>query len=236
MSKKYFNIIFLILVLCAIVLLSDETVSVMKNIFLRTSKEVITSNQPVVVIDPGHGGRDPGKIGVNNALEKDINLAIALELKELLELNDITVVMTRESDIGLYSENDKNRKSADLKKRVSIVNGNNALLTVSIHQNSFPDASVEGAQVFYYSNSKEGKDLANKLQESISSEISDGNQRKAKANQSYYMLKKATCPIVIVECGFLSNQKEAKLLVEEEYQRKMAWAIHMGIMQYCNTK
>lgn len=188
-----------------------------------------------VIIDAGHGGFDPGKVGVNNALEKDINLSIALKLKSLLEQNDIRIIMTRETDEGLYEESDSNKKNADLRKRVEIINSSDAVIAVSIHQNSFPEESSKGAQVFYHSKSPEGKILAEIIQEQIKETIGDGNHRLAKSNESYYMLKKTENPLVIVECGFLSNWKESELLVDDAYQARMAWAIHLGIMNYINT-
>jgi len=190
---------------------------------------------PVVVLDSGHGGKDPGKIGVNGALEKDINLQIAMRLKSLLEQNDVLVVMTREEDKDLASENASNRKNEDLKARVELLKETEPVLMVSIHQNSFPEADVDGAQVFYYSGSEEGKLLGNMVQESLKQEIDDGNHRVAKANKDYYLLKKSVCPAVIVECGFLSNAQEAALLVTEEYQERLAFAIHLGILEYINT-
>lgn len=188
-----------------------------------------------IIIDAGHGGFDPGKVGVNNALEKEINLAIALKLKTLLEQNDVQVIMTRETDAGLYQESDSNKKNADLKKRVEIINSSDAVIAVSIHQNSFPQESSSGAQVFYHGKSLEGKVLSEIIQEQIKETIGDGNHRVAKSNESYYMLKKTEIPLVIVECGFLSNWKESELLVDDAYQSKMAWAIHLGIMNYINT-
>jgi N-acetylmuramoyl-L-alanine amidase len=188
-----------------------------------------------VIIDAGHGGFDPGKVGVNKALEKEINLSISLKLKSLLEQNDVHVIMTRETDEGLYQESDSNKKNTDLKKRVEIINSSDAVIAVSIHQNSFPEESSSGAQVFYHNKSPEGKILAEVLQEQIKQTIGDGNHRIAKSNESYYMLKKTECPLVIVECGFLSNWKESELLVDDDYQTRMAWAIHLGIMNYINT-
>ena len=191
--------------------------------------------QPVVVIDAGHGGKDPGKVGVNNALEKDINLAIAKRLKYLLEQNDVVVIMTREEDKDLASENASNRKNEDLRARVRLLEDTNPVLMISIHQNSYPEADVDGAQVFFYSGSEAGKQLGNIVQESLKRELKDGNHRIAKANKEYYLLKKSVCPAVIVECGFLSNPKEAALLVTEEYQERLAFAVHLGVLEYINT-
>lgn len=231
--KKYFTVLFLFLVLLVRILSTDQTVRVMNNIF-HTLVGDEDKAKIVIVIDPGHGGRDPGKVGVNKALEKDINLNIAFKLKALLELNDIKVIMTREEDIGLYSETDSNKKMADLRKRIEIIHSSKADIAISIHQNSFTQEYVKGAQVFYHSQSDAGRRLSIIIQEQIKEALKDDNHRKAKSNSNYYMLKKTECPLVIVECGYMSNQKEAALLIDEAYQEKLAWGIHMGIMKYIN--
>lgn len=189
-----------------------------------------------VVIDAGHGGDDPGKIGINDALEKEINLQIAFRVKEYLEQNDIQVIMTRETDEGLYDRTASNKKVQDMKRRLEIINEAAPKVTVSIHQNSYPEESIHGAQVFYYNGSVEGQKLAQKIQEQFVKKVDGENKRQIKANDSYYLLKKTSTPIVIVECGFLSNYQEAEKLCKEEYQEKVAWAIYMGVMQYLNSK
>ncbi len=189
-----------------------------------------------VVIDAGHGGFDPGKVGINGALEKDINLAIAQKVKEFLEEDDITVVMTRETEAGLYEETDSNKKVQDMKQRIAIIEETEPALTVSIHQNSYHEEYVHGAQVFYYAKSEEGKKLAGILQKCLIEGVDKENTRVEKANDSYYLLKKTSSPIVIVECGFLSNREEADALLNELYQEKIAWEIHMGIIQYLNSR
>ena len=180
----------------------------------------------VVVVDSGHGGSDPGKVGINGAIEKDVNLKIAIKLKSLLEEQGIKVIMTREDENGLADS-----KVEDLKKRVSIINQEKPLLAVSIHQNSYQGESIHGAQVFYFTHSQEGEKAAKIIQEALL-EADSENTRSAKANDTYYMLKKTEVPVVIVECGFLSNQKEADLLVTEEYQQKVAEAVVKGIIKY----
>jgi N-acetylmuramoyl-L-alanine amidase len=230
--KKYFNVLFLLFVLFSCILSSDQAINAMNHIF-NTSSEP-EKKQLIVAIDPGHGGVDPGKVGVNHALEKDINLSIALKLKNLLEHNDIKVVMTRQEDVGLYSPGDSNKKRADMLARVTLIKECKADLAVSIHQNSFTEEYVKGAQVFYHTKSEKGKLLAEILQEQIVATLADGNHRKAKSNNNYYMLKNTDCPLVIVECGYLSNIREAGLLLEESYQERMAYAIHLGIMRFIN--
>lgn len=191
-------------------------------------------NRKCIVIDAGHGGDDPGKIGINGALEKDINLCIAYKLKNLLESQDYEVVLTRPTSAGLYSKGTPNMKAEDMHNRCEIITKTMPIFTVSIHQNSYPEEYVKGAQVFYYGHSKEGEALAKKIQESLVKRLDSENHRKEKANESYYLLKKTPTPTVIVECGFLSNNKEAKLLTTEEYQEKTAWAVMMGVIQYLN--
>ncbi|MBE5967960.1 MAG: N-acetylmuramoyl-L-alanine amidase [Lachnospiraceae bacterium] len=236
MKKKYLSIVFLVLVYLASILTTKESVKVMKNFFNAAAAGRADKDPIVVVIDAGHGGRDPGKVGVNGALEKDVNLSIAYKLRSLLMLNDINVIMTREDDMGLYSETDSNKKSADLNKRIEIIHSNHADLAVSIHQNSFTEEYVKGAQVFYHVQSQDGKRLAETIQRQLKETLDDGNHRKAKSNSNYYMLKKTECPLVIVECGYMSNKEEAALLLDEDYQEKLAWGIHLGIMQYLNER
>ncbi|MFQ8702405.1 MAG: N-acetylmuramoyl-L-alanine amidase [Eisenbergiella sp.] len=184
-----------------------------------------------VVIDSGHGGKDPGKIGLNGEKEKDINLAIARKLASLLEQADVKAVMTRTGDAGLYDEDASRKKVQDMKRRIERMEETAPDLVVSIHQNSYPDPSVKGAQVFYYTGSSEGRALAERIQNRLY-RLDPSNRRAVKENNSYYLLKKTTCPIVIVECGFLSNPKEAEALSDAVYQEKAAWQICMGILQY----
>lgn len=190
--------------------------------------------KPCVVIDAGHGGADPGKVGVDGSLEKDINLKIAKKLAAFLTAADVDVVLTREDDAGLYDENVSNKKVQDMKNRVALIEEKKPALTVSIHQNSYHEEYVHGAQVFYYEGSQESKEIAERMQRVLAEQIDPDNARQAKANSSYYLLKKTSSPIVIVECGFLSNYEEAQKLSSEIYQEKTAWAIHMAIMNYLN--
>lgn len=168
-------------------------------------------------------------------MEKDVNLQIAMLVKQYLEANDIRVVMTRETDEGLYDANASNKKVQDMKRRIALIEENDPLVTVSIHQNSYPEEYVHGAQVFYYDGSVEGRRLAEYIQNRLIDTVDPENTRQTKANSSYYLLKKTDVPIVIVECGFLSNSAEAEMLIMEDYQKEVAWAIAIGILQYLNT-
>ena len=190
------------------------------------------NNEKTIVLDAGHGGDDPGKIGINQVKEKDLNLIITGKVKKELEEKGYTVIMTREDDRGLYEEGSQNHKVQDLQNRVELIHKAAPVCAVSIHQNSYSEESVKGAQVFYYADSVKGKKLAEELQKSLITEVDPENHRQAKGNTSYYLLKKTDVPLTIVECGFLSNWEEAELLTDNTYQDKLAEAICHGIESY----
>lgn len=228
MKKKIELGMTIILLVAAVVISRKEAIISIEN---SRTKDV---NENCIVIDAGHGGDDPGKIGINGTLEKDINLSIAYKLKALLESQDYEVVMTRTDGEGLYQPGTKNMKAQDMQKRCEIITEAMPVFTISIHQNSYSEEYVKGAQVFYYGQSKEGEGLAKKIQASLIARLDPDNHRVEKANESYYLLKKTPTPTVIVECGFLSNGEEAELLNREEYQDKVAYGIMMGVVQYLN--
>ncbi len=190
---------------------------------------------PLIAIDCGHGGNDAGKVAADGLLEKDVNLDIGLKLKALLEAAGYDTVMTRDGDYGLYSDSDSNKKSVDMRKRCELINESGAVLVVSIHQNSYTESGVHGAQMFYYKGSPEGKVLAETLTKAFGEVIGSDVLRPAKSNDNYYMLRNTDCPGVIAECGFLSNPTEAGLLGTDEYRSKIAKAIFAGIDKYCRT-
>lgn len=208
--------------------------------FVLAREAAVTASQlsrdPVIVIDPGHGGEDPGMLGVGGLKEKGINLAVAWKLKEILQEQGFSVVMTREEDTCLCGEDARNKKAQDMQKRIAIIEEASPLLTVSIHQNSYQDPEVFGPQVFYYTDSAEGEALAGFLQEELNQGLSIKRPRKEKGNKTYYLLKKSKGVLAIVECGFLTNPEEAALLQEEKYQKKVAEAIARGIGRYLEKK
>lgn len=189
----------------------------------------------IVVVDAGHGGKDPGKVGVNGTLEKDINLEIALLLKDTLEAEGITVVMTRQTDVGLYDENSSNKKMQDMRGRLALIEECKPDLVVSIHQNSFGDASVCGPQVFYYEGSEKGGQVAKLMQDALNTELEIVRPRVQKADDNYYLLTKSPAVIVIAECGFLSNPEEEALLKDAEYQNRIVEALKQAICGYLDT-
>ena len=223
--KKRFEVIMAVVLLVGAYFVAREGAHMVEN-------RKALKGEICIVIDAGHGGDDPGKIGINKEKEKDINLKIAKKLQQLLEQEGLKIVMTREDGNGLYQQSSNNKKVEDMRRRCEIITEAKPVFTVSIHQNSYPQESVKGAQVFYYGQSKEGKELAETLQKTLVAQLDPQNHRQAKANESYYLLKKTPSPTVIVECGFLSNSGEAALLATEEYQAKVAEAVKAGILEY----
>lgn len=200
----------------------------------KTEKKLTRRGEgKTVVLDPGHGGNDPGKVGANSVKEKDVNLQIAMKTKKLLEKEGVRVIMTRDKDQDLAGDSDHNRRVQDMKARVKLINDAMPVLTVSIHQNSYQDPSVKGAQVFYYSHSKEAERAAEILKQALLT-VEESGTREKKAADSYYLLKKTEVPVVIVECGFLSNPEEAKRLTDSAYQKELAKAVAEGILTCLN--
>lgn len=195
-----------------------------------------------IVIDPGHGGRDGGAESSSGVNEKDINLTIALHIKELAERDGWKVVMTREEDKDLCDKENRtirSLKTEDLLARKEIIEDVKPLLVISIHLNSFKqDASVRGAQTFYPLGNgdqtilDDSKRLAEIIQEHLVLGLADGTDRVALGKRDVLLFKKPIVPMALIECGFLSNPTEAQLLQSEEYQRKLAKHIYEGIMKY----
>ena len=205
--------------------------------YLSREAAVVTvemNQKKVIVVDCGHGGSDPGMIGIDGLKEKDFNLAIGLKVKEALEKRDFQVVMTRDTDTGLYEEASKNKKVQDMQKRILLIQEVRPVLTVSIHQNSYEDSGVKGPQVFYYRDSTQGEKLAKILQEKLNEYLQVERPREAKGNTTYYLLRRSPGVLNIVECGFLTNPEEAAMLSQEEYQQKVAEAVADGVVQYMN--
>jgi N-acetylmuramoyl-L-alanine amidase len=189
----------------------------------------------VVVIDAGHGGRDPGASGNRGVTEEEVNLKIALKLRRLIEQGGGTAIMIREDDSGLYTEGENikgTRKSEDLRNRHALINNCGADIFISIHLNSFPQSQYYGAQTFYMKNDEKSKKLAETIQKELIKVLNRGNERKAKSIDTIYILKNNNMPGALVECGFLSNHEEEKLLDDEHYQEKIAWSIFAGIVKY----
>ena len=183
-----------------------------------------------IVIDAGHGGWADGCSGVNGGKESDINLSVARSLKNFLEEYGVDVVMTRLDRNALYDANATNFKESDMKNRVEIINKENPHMVISIHQNSFPDSSVKGAQAFYQEGNDESKVFAESVQSQLLSQLP--NAKKESNAGDYYLLKESSYPAIIVECGYLTNDEEEKLLLSDDYQNKVAYSIMCGVVKY----
>lgn len=190
---------------------------------------------PTIVIDAGHGGEDGGA-GDNGLLEKDVNLSIALKLRDMLVSSGCRVVMTRDQDISLGSgDTVRERKVDDIKKRTEIINSDKNSILVSIHQNKFPQSKYYGTQIFCSANDARSARLGECIRQSVTGLLQKENKRELKTDDgSVYILKKAEVPAVIVECGFLSNPEEAKKLSDDDYRSQMSFAIMCGVLEYLN--
>ena len=228
-KKHFIELGMAVLMLLCFYILSREA-AITSGKLVNASKDM--SENKVILVDAGHGGVDSGMVGVDGLKEKGINLKIAQKLKSVLTKKGFTVVMTREEDKGLYEENTQNMKAQDLQNRIALIREYAPVLSVSIHQNSYSDPQVRGPQVFFYEDSEEGKKLALAIQEKMNQELNVSRPRVAKGNKTYYLLKRSEGVINIVECGFLTNQEEAELLKQEDYQQKVAQSIADGINEY----
>jgi N-acetylmuramoyl-L-alanine amidase len=188
----------------------------------------------VVVVDPGHGGIDPGAKGAGGAVEKEITLAVARKLADFLHQSGATVILTRDSDTMLYDPDTSGllaKKRQDLSRRVNMANENNADAFVSIHVNSFKaDSRQHGAQTFSQPGSEESKELSKSIQAEIIRLLKNTTRKPKEVD--YFTGRKSKMSSVIVEIGFVSNPEEEKLLLDPEYQTKMAFSIYAGIVKY----
>lgn len=196
-----------------------------------------SAERPVILLDAGHGGVDPGAIGVNDALEKDINLEIVLRLRDMLTVNGWEVILTRDADLSLHDPQYtkiSQIKTSDLKKRLQLIEESDCLLAISVHQNQFSEEKYKGAQMFYGRLNANSKRLAECMQEAFRENLQPENERQIKSSTSdVYIIHNANKPIVLAECGFLSNREECTLLCTPEYQNKVAFTLFCGIQRYC---
>lgn len=194
-------------------------------------KTMSPKSQFTIVVDAGHGGVDGGAVGLQTGItENELNLQFAQTLKRICQEYGWKVVLTRSDLSGLYSPLASNKKRSEMEKRKAIIQKSNADIVVSMHMNSFSDKSVCGANVFYWNGSEQGKVLANSVQE-IFFETMNVRNSQAKAGD-YYILNCVETPSILVECGFLSNEKEELLLQDKSYQQQMCYAIFCGILRY----
>lgn len=191
---------------------------------------VSKTNGITIVLDAGHGGRDGGSVGVNGTIEKEINLEYVLLLKDKLVQNGFTVVLTRSTDDGLYSPTAKNKKQSDMNQRLKIIKDTNPNLVISIHMNSFSSSSANGAVTYYRNEDSASKICADLIQKSLKT-FCNARMEKSKVGD-YFMLNCSYYTAVLIECGFISNPEEEKLLNNSSYKEQMVNAIYNGILLY----
>ncbi len=208
---------------------------------IKSSSEDVIKLMPItnktIIVDAGHGGIDPGAMTDDESIkEKDVNLKITMKLKELLEASGAMVILTRNDDTSLYKEEEgktiRQKYNENLKNRKKIIKESSADMFVSIHLNKFEQSKYYGAQTFYPYGKDEDKQLATYIQAELKRVVDNTNNREIKPRNDLYLLKENEIPSTLIECGFLSNDKEAKLLNDEEYQNEIAWAIYVGIQRY----
>lgn len=212
----------------------------LKSGFLNKNLQAVNSNiknQKTVILDAGHGTPDEGASSKTGVTEATINLSITLKTKEFLEQNGYKVILTRKNNNGIYDSNCttiREKKNSDLRNRVKIANQSDADIFVSIHLNKIPEEKYWGWQTFYKNKNEEGKKLAESIQNNLNKVIQKENKRVPLKIDNIYIIRNIKIPTTIVECGFLSNNEEAKLLETAEYQEKLAEGIYKGIEDYFN--
>ena len=211
------------ILILAILLLSAIFINTKVNALMPLSGKII-------VIDPGHGGKDPGTIS-DTVYEKDINLAISKALEIELAKVGATVILTRDDDYDLSEPNARWRKKSDFDNRINLINNSKADLYLSIHLNYLTNSAYKGPQVFY--EDEKNMNLASIIQETLNTNLNTDREIKPIPNKTY-MYDKLTIPGTLIECGFLSNYEEKNKLITEEYQQKLASLIKDAIIKYFN--
>ena len=221
--------IFLLIILAFCGLFSTNKIS----FAVSDLKEVDTvpSHNYTVVIDAGHGGSDPGSIGYKTKVrEADLNLKLSKMLQEKLKSAGINVVMTRTDEHAMLEGSGRKWKQEDMRLRKELIKTARPNMVISLHQNSYTNHSFRGAQVFYDKTSEISKEIADYIQTEFKKDLN--KSIKATSPGDYFMLKCTYAPSVIVECGFLSNAEDEKLLLSEDYQEKIINCIYKGIVNF----
>ena len=230
-SKK--RIFIILLCLCVSVC---STYLIKDSIEHQTVETVsLPVSNKVVVIDAGHGKPDEGAESSSGTTEAQTNLKIALKVQNLLEQSGCEVILTRSDDEAIYdldSDTLREKKISDIQNRVRIGNESQADIFVSIHLNKIPQSQYYGWQTFYKQDNEDGKKLATCIQSNLNNSIQRENNRVPLTIDNVYIIKHVEIPTAIVECGFLSNPEEEKLLLDYNYQNKLAWGIYTGIIDY----
>ena len=223
---RVFHIKTLLIILALCLTTTLIGISIVKS----TSNTKIPQTTYTIVLDAGHGGRDNGCSSQDGIKESDINLSITKTLKNYLSTLGINVVLTRHDSGGLYKSNVDNYKLDDMNARIEIINKSNPNLVISIHQNSYPDSTLRGAQAFYQENDEISREFASCIQSQLLSQLE--HTRTSYNHGDYYILNQSKTPAVLIECGYLTNNEDAQLLSSVNYQNKVAYAIMCGVVKY----
>ena len=228
-TALYVATILALFAIFAAILWQGNAVNASKNLELKQNGEFI------LIIDPGHGGFDPGAVASDGTTESKINLAVGLQMEEMARLLGVETDMTRREDVSTESDANaavRQRKNSDLKNRVEQINGISGGVLVSLHQNSLPQVpAVHGAQVFY-SEVEDSRELAETVQSALDTVINDRNKEVKAAGGGVYLLKNAKIPAILVECGFLSNGDETALLNTQAHQNRLALTILASVLEH----
>ncbi len=230
---KLKNIIFLNVILTVCFSFLTAVMYIERNAVIEVN---VTESAPVIVIDAGHGGVDPGSVSADGLLEKDVNLDIALKLNDILTQKGVRTILVRDTDTDISDpgcSSVREKKVSDIHNRFALVNETPGSILVSIHQNYYEESEYSGTQVFYSANNDDSRVLAQCIQSAVVSGLQPDNTRQIKASgDSIYLLYRAERPSVMVECGFLSNPEESKKLADGEYRQFVAQFVAEGIMNY----
>ncbi|MCL2096484.1 MAG: N-acetylmuramoyl-L-alanine amidase [Oscillospiraceae bacterium] len=232
---KFYIFVFMYIFMAAFILYltfrADAVSAGHRNIFV--SADAASISKPVIIIDAGHGGIDGGAVGTDeNIIEKNINLSIALKLKRLFKITNAEVILTRETDILLNDDGAKRRKASDLANRVKIADKYPGAIFISIHMNKYPGERYRGMQIFFSQNNLDSANLAELLKQNNRTYLQPENNREIKRGKDIFVLENIKNIGILVECGFLSNAEEARLLTQDDYQNKIAKIIFATVAEF----
>lgn len=222
-------------VMCiAVAVIFTAAVGLCVNVLSAPRAVAAVDDALCIVLDAGHGGIDGGVTGRETKIkESDLNLVITYKVKSALEELGFKVVLTRKTDAGLYGTATKGFKKRDMQKRREIIEETDPAMVISLHQNFYPTQNTRGAQVFYDKENRTGQRLAVLLQDNLNGLYAkEGARGRKAASAQFYMLSCSDCPSVLIECGFLSNREDERLLTDEGWQKTLSLSIAEGVMAY----
>lgn len=230
--KKHNGLLLFSALFMAVLITYSSLFTALFGVLSRQSAAVDTTAHTLIILDAGHGGEDGGASGTNGVVEKDLNLSVTRALAALLRLAGYEVLESRTEDKLLYDEGTKkgHKKQGDLKNRLALTEQYPDSVFISIHMNTFPDASCSGTQIWYSQNHKESLAWANAVQQSVRQHLQPNNNRKTKAATSnIYILRHAKTPAILIECGFISTPAECEKLCDSRYQQELVLALFAAI-------